>query len=99
MARIIGGIVVGIISVFLLSMAITMFDPMLDDVKQSDVLNCKNYVDADDASLSYNASLEGNTSACTVINSTITFFALAVIIGIFMGIMYGTTGAPVEQQF
>lgn len=98
MTRVIGGIIVAIISIFILSMGIIMIEPTLDDAKQSDVLNCKNYVDADDASLSYNSSLETNTSACTVLNSTVAFFALAVIVGIFFGILYGSGGTPLDTR-
>ena len=99
MARIIAGLVIGIVAIFIMSVAITMFEPSLDDIKQSDVLNCKNYVDSSDASLSYNASLESNTSACTIVNSTSTFYALAALIGVFMMILYGSGGTPVEPQY
>jgi len=97
LTRIIGGLVVGIVAIMIMSIAITVFEPSLDSIKQSDVLNCKDYVDASDASLSYNSSLETNT--CTVVNSTTVFYALAAVIGVFMMILYGSGGTPIEPQY
>jgi len=99
LTRIIGGLVVGIVAIMIMSIAITVFEPSLDSIKQSDVLNCKDYVDASDASLSYNSSLETNTSTCTVVNSTTVFYALAAVIGVFMMILYGSGGTPIEPQY
>lgn len=98
MARIIGGLVVGIVAIMIMSIAITVFEPSLDSIKQSDILNCKNYVDTSDASLSYNSSLETNTATCTVINSTNTLYALGAVIGVFLMILYGSGGTAIEQQ-
>lgn len=99
MTRIIGGLVVGIVAIMIMSIAITVFEPSLDSIKQSDVLNCNGYVDASDTSLSYNSSLESDTSACTVIGATNVFYALAAVIGVFMMILYGSGGTAIEPQY
>lgn len=93
---IIKGMVIGIVAIFIMAIAINMFEPVLDTVKDSDHLNCKGYVDPSDTAMSYNASLESETSACVVVGSTNALYALAVVIGIFLMILYGGGATPVE---
>ena len=99
MTKIIGGLVVGIVAILIMSMAITMFGPSLDSIRQSDSLNCKGYIDSSDTTLSYNASLESDTTACTIVGNVNALYALAAIIGVFLMILYGSSATPIETQY
>jgi hypothetical protein len=93
---VIKGMVIGIVAIFIMAIAITMFVPSLDGIKQSDVLNCNGYVDASDASLSYNSSLNSDTVACIIVGNVNAFYALAVVIGVFLMILYGGSATSLE---
>jgi len=70
---------------------------MLDIAQQSDNLNCKGYTDVNDASLSYNVSLNNtNTLACMTIDLYLPYILLTVLIG---GVAQLLVRRPEEPQY
>ena len=70
---------------------------MQDMAQQSDSLNCKGYVDADDATLSYNSSIATNSIACMAIKLYLPYIVLGVLIAGVAMIFYGRQGG--DQQY
>jgi len=70
---------------------------ILDVAQQSDNMNCAGFVyDGNpNATLSYNSSLETNTTACLSLDLYLPYILLVVLIGGVSKILYGR---PEEQQ-
>ena len=74
-----------------ISVAIAMIPALkeiLNIAKQSDNLNCKGYNDTTDTTLSYNASLDTETTACLAINLYLPYILLIVLIGGVTKLLY-----------
>jgi len=87
-----------ILSLLFLFMTITVTIAMLPALKsilniarQSNNLNCVGYNDTSDPTLSYNASLDTDTTACLAINLYLPYILLVVLIGGVSKLLYDRT--------
>jgi amino acid permease len=97
--RILIGIMIGVFAVLILASLTNPMQELMQKTRGSDGFNCAGYVDATDASKSYNASLSGNTNTigCSVSSFGVGFIVLATIIGIIMFILYGEQKEQMQQ--
>ena len=97
--RILIGLLVGVMAVLVLaSLTAPMQDLMLDN-RASNVFNCNGYIDATNAVLSYNSTLESNTFGCSVTSFGIPLIVLSILIGIIMFTLYGEPASPQQPTY
>jgi len=70
---------------------------ILNIAKQSDNLNCAGYNSTTDASLSYNSSLDTETTACLAINLYLPYILLIVLIWGVTKLLYDRSAGGGQQ--
>jgi len=84
--------IVNLLMLFMtISVAIAMIPALkatLNIAKQSNNLNCAGYNDTTDTTLSYNASLATETTACLAINLYLPYILLIILIGGVTKLLY-----------
>ena len=94
------GLLVLVMTTAILIAVIPMMKNMLDITKQSDSLNCEGYRHNGDVNhhLSYNASLNSDTTACIAIGLYLPYLVLVVIIAGVSRMIMGQLGGGGGQQ-
>jgi len=84
--------IIGILFLFMTIAVMIAMIPALKEIlniaKQSDNLNCVGYNSTTDRTLSYNASLETETTSCLAINLYLPYILLIVLIGGVTKLLY-----------
>jgi ribose/xylose/arabinose/galactoside ABC-type transport system permease subunit len=94
------GILVMALTLAIFIATIPMLKDVIDIARESGNLNCNGYNHTTDASKSYNASLDSEDLACTILGLGIPYIVLAVLFTVIIKLIHGKmTAEPVMPQY
>jgi len=76
------GIMIMVMAVIIFIATLPAIKSLMDNLRQSDSLNCNGYVHPTNPSLSYNSTLQEDTLSCTIIDIGLPYLILGVLIGV-----------------